>query len=166
MIPTVDTPHHTFTFGLWRGCSWSSCGLWSDEYLKFCLLTVRLSGNVLHQSLAEAGLDCKLTPCIDDISNELPCHVHWATAQSESGRAGSSSQSVRYAVHLSDIPKATECLHADLCDCVAQIPTFGLGSQVYEQNNNGQVVYFSQTLLHAIVLPPDKLYWEKELPTD
>jgi hypothetical protein len=72
---------------------------------------------VSHQSLTEAGLDCHLiTPRVDvNVSNELPCHVHWAVTKSESWTGGSSSQSVRYAVHFCHtFLTATEYLGADL----------------------------------------------------
>jgi hypothetical protein len=52
-------------------------------------------------------------------------------------------------------------------DCAAHTPTLKLCSQVYEQNDDDQVVSsLSQTLLHAIVLRIDELHWEEELPTD
>jgi hypothetical protein len=71
-------------------------------------------------------LECQLiTPRVDDdISNELPCHVHWAVSQSESWTGISSSQSVRYTIHFYQIflKLQNACMLISL-DCVADSNT-------------------------------------------
>jgi hypothetical protein len=64
---------------------------------------------------------------------------------------------------LSDIPKATECLRADLlglhcANCNTRDIFSGIRIEWWQPGG------LSHTLLHAIVLPIDKLHWEKEFP--
>jgi len=172
MTPLDQTAQNAVIFWSYVGRWWSSWGFSSDQYRKFCLLTVPCKWNMPHHwsEFCSAGLDFQsiFAQTDDKIASASLCSDYLKHALLAICIGEDSGPYAGCAVHSDQTCVSLERAYVQIAsDCGWRTSVLGQCCQVCELRTADQVANYTwQSLLQCTALPIDELHLLMGLPVD